>query len=382
MKRCFILLMLVSLFSTCMYAFYPAYVNRGNGDGPYPLAVMAITHDDTNIYVARLDGHLVVINKASGEKTILDVKVGSLSYAPWAITVHEGKVWIGTAETEGKILYYSNGQFHQSGIKLDWEYSRYGVPGIHNIMFDTQGNMYVSCSYGVGFKVDTKNNTESFTIHPKALSLFSGHICLDRSGALWGANYGFSGYDYTLAKYTKAKGTEYYFKEHKDAIRGAVTALAMDEEGCIWYTANNKLVRLINGEMSVSYDCPYICYDMQFDSQQRLWMADQYGPLRMMENGVFTSYPCPFESKRWMCMDIDGDEIYIGTDEFLLLFKDGEYTKIDLGQPDPQGHKPTGINHTESSPSTFGIFDLQGRRLQDKPERGMYIQDGRKVVIK
>ena len=166
MKK-FIVLLLVSLFSTCMYAFYPAYVNRGNGDGPYPLAVMAITHDDTNIYVARLDGHLVVINKASGEKTILDVKVGSLSYAPWAITVHEGKVWIGTAETEGKILYYSNGQFHQSGIKLDWEYSRYGVPGIHNIMFDTQGNMYVSCSYGVGFKVDTKNNAESFTIHPR-----------------------------------------------------------------------------------------------------------------------------------------------------------------------------------------------------------------------
>ena len=93
--------LLVSLFSTCMYAYYPAYVNKGNGDGPYPLAVMGIAHDETNIYVAKLDGHLVVINKASGEKTILDVKVGSFSYTPWAIAVHEGKVWIGTAETEG-----------------------------------------------------------------------------------------------------------------------------------------------------------------------------------------------------------------------------------------------------------------------------------------
>ncbi len=324
--------LLVSLFTTCMYAFYPANVARENGDGPYLHAVMDIAHDDANIYVAKLDGHLVVINKASGEKTILDVKVGSLSYTPWAIAVHDGKVWIGTAES--KILYFSNGKIHQSGIKLDWEYSRYGVPGIHNIVFDTQGNMYVSCSYGVGFKVDTKSNAESFTIHPKALSLFCGHICLDQSGALWGGNYGFSGYDYAMAKYTKENGTEYYFKEHKNVPRGTVTALAMDEEGGIWYAAANKLTRLINDEMSESYDCPYICYDMQFDSQQRLWMADQHGPLRMMENGAFTSYPCPFESKRWMCMDIDIDNIYIGTDTDLLIYKDGEYTKIDLSLSD------------------------------------------------
>ena len=327
-----LLVLLVSLFTTCMYAFYPANVARENGDGPYLHAVMDIAHDDANIYVAKLDGHLVVINKASGEKTILDVKVGSLSYTPWAIAVHDGKVWIGTAES--KILYFSNGKFHQSGIKLDWEYSRYGVPSIHNIVFDTQGNMYVGCSYGVGFMVDTKNNAESFTIHPKALSLFCGHICLDQSGALWGGNYGFSGNDYALAKYTKENGTEYYFKEHNDVPRGTVTALAMDEEGGIWYAAANKLTRLINDEMSESYDCPYICYDMQFDSQQRLWMADQHGPLRMMENGAFTSYPCPFESKRWMCMDIDSDNIYIGTDTDLLIYKDGEYTKIDLSLSD------------------------------------------------
>ena len=101
-----LLVLLVSLFTTCMYAFYPANVARENGDGPYLHAVMDIAHDDANIYVAKLDGHLVVINKASGEKTILDVKVGSLSYTPWAIAVHDGKVWIGTAES--KILYYSN----------------------------------------------------------------------------------------------------------------------------------------------------------------------------------------------------------------------------------------------------------------------------------
>ena len=326
--------LLVSLFSTCMYAFYPANVARENGDGPYLHAVMDIAHDDANIYVAKLDGHLVVINKASGEKTILDVKVGSLSYTPWAIAVHDGKVWIGTAES--KILYYSNGQFHHSGIKIDWEYSNYSVLSIENITFDTQGNMFVSCSYGVGFKVDPNNNVERFTFSSKSVYSFSGHICVDRDSALWVASYGLFVYDYGLVKYTKDKETVYFFKEHPDVPQGAgnVTAMAVDEEGGIWYTAANKLTRLINDEMSVSYDCSYICYDMQFDSQQRLWMADHHGPLRMMENGAFTSYPCPFESKRWMCMDIDIDNIYIGTDTDLLIYKDGEYTKIDLSLSD------------------------------------------------
>ena len=28
------------------------------------------------------------------------------------------------------------------------------------------------------------------------------------------------------------------------------------------------------------------------------------------------------------------------------------------------------------------IYDLNGRRLQKAPEKGMYIQDGKKVVVK
>jgi hypothetical protein len=81
-------------------------------------------------------------------------------------------------------------------------------------------------------------------------------------------------------------------------------------------------------------------------------------------------------------MDIDGDDIYIGTDEALLLFRDGEYTKIGLGQPDPQGHQATGINATEASSVNAPAYDLQGRRLSQKPERGLYIRDGKKRVVR
>ena len=379
MKRKFFVL-LVSLISTCMYAYYPAYVAKENGDGPYPHAVMDIAHDDASIYVALLDGRLVAIDKKTGEKRILDVKASNQSYIPWFICAHDGKLWIGTAE--GKILYYSNGGFHQSGIKLSWEYSYQGIPlGVENITFDPQGNMYVSCTHGVGFKVDPKNNVERFTIRSKNFSLFSGHICVDRDGALWVANYGLFTYDYGLVRYTRDKGTVYYFKEHPDVPHGGgnVTAMAKDDEGSIWYNANSKLVKLANGEMSECYDCPYICYDMQFDAQQRLWMADQHGPLRMMEGGAFTSYPCPIESRRWMCMDIDGDDIYIGTDDALLIFNEGEYTKISL-EPSWQ-QAPTSISSVTLDVHA-PLYDMQGRRLSQRPEHGAYIRDGRKVVIK
>ena len=32
--------------------------------------------------------------------------------------------------------------------------------------------------------------------------------------------------------------------------------------------------------------------------------------------------------------------------------------------------------------SSKNVFDLQGRRLSEKPARGMYIQNGKKYVVK
>ena len=71
MKK-FIVLLLVSLFCTSMRAFYPAFMNIYQ-DGIYPNAIMDVTHDDSNVYVAKLNGQLVVMNKATGEKDILEV---------------------------------------------------------------------------------------------------------------------------------------------------------------------------------------------------------------------------------------------------------------------------------------------------------------------
>ena len=42
----------------------------------------------------------------------------------------------------------------------------------------------------------------------------------------------------------------------------------------------------------------------------------------------------------------------------------------------------TGIHSVEGQPSSSALFDLSGRRLQQKPTKGIYIQNGKKVLSK
>lgn len=46
----------------------------------------------------------------------------------------------------------------------------------------------------------------------------------------------------------------------------------------------------------------------------------------------------------------------------------------------PETSVVVGMNKVQSSPVLPGIYDLQGRRLADKPQKGMFIQDGKKYV--
>ena len=48
-----------------------------------------------------------------------------------------------------------------------------------------------------------------------------------------------------------------------------------------------------------------------------------------------------------------------------------------------QDGMPNGIQSTPmSQPSPFALYDLQGRRLEKKPSKGIYIKDQKKVLVK
>ena len=43
---------------------------------------------------------------------------------------------------------------------------------------------------------------------------------------------------------------------------------------------------------------------------------------------------------------------------------------------------PEGILSTSMPETSSALYDLSGRRLQQKPQKGIYIQDGKKVLVK
>ena len=52
----------------------------------------------------------------------------------------------------------------------------------------------------------------------------------------------------------------------------------------------------------------------------------------------------------------------------------------DIPTPTPTGIQP--IIMTIEADGTSRYFDMQGRMLNGKPDKGLYIEDGRKVIIK
>ena len=70
--------------------------------------------------------------------------------------------------------------------------------------------------------------------------------------------------------------------------------------------------------------------------------------------------------------------------EVRSCMKDGEYVYIDDWRSAPT-EPITSVDekiHFDNSMKDYVLFDLQGRRLSDKPSKGVYIQNGKKLVIK
>ena len=381
MKKYFVLLLLASLFSSSSHAFYLAWANI-NGIG-YPDAITDIAHDDQYVYVASLHG-FVVIDKATGERTVYSIEDGTFDYIPTALAVHDGTLWIGTTVNtkECKLLSFDG----QTMAAYDFDfYNAY----ISNIVFDATGCMYVSCGSGYTFRIEEGQTPEVFSVY-RLKDGWTAHLAVAHDGTLWVANYGWNMSPKSMAKYTVEEGVTFLMETNTELPRYKVTALAIDDEDGVWYACAHTifeaggeriLIRLKDDQISANYDCVHRYYDMQFDAEQRLWLAGEYGPLQMMQDGEFTDYPCPIEDERWMCMDIDGDVIYIGTEKSLLMFKDGEYTKIAETTSWQEGGQTTAVGSINTSGNAT-VYDLQGRQLQGKPARGVYIRDGRKFVIK
>ena len=80
------------------------------------------------------------------------------------------------------------------------------------------------------------------------------------------------------------------------------------------------------------------------------------------------------------------------SDNVNRIFETDDYTAEgkEINADDFPSKEPTGISDAPrlndkgqmTNDKRGGVYDLQGRRLTQKPEKGVYIENGRKRVVK
>ena len=73
-----------------------------------------------------------------------------------------------------------------------------------------------------------------------------------------------------------------------------------------------------------------------------------------------------------------------GVGAFTHLYRcvDGDRLFYQWDTIDAIDDAPRLMNNEEKNNEASAVYDLQGRRLAQKPTKGVYIQDGKKVAVK
>ena len=155
-----------------------------------------------------------------------------------------------------------------------------------------------------------------------------------------------------------------------------------------------NLLREINADPFFAHDSGWM--DRAYESDSKEEYSKCY-----FENGqvVFQSIAWRWPHREYTCFYRDGDDIYRLYSCELSPHVDGgtyAYRKDVItfqGLPAPASgcynihiggdNYTTGISHTGTPVQAKGAFyNLQGQRLWQKPKKGMFIKDGRKIFIK
>ena len=342
----------------------------------YPDAVEKILHDAQNIYVAKYDS-IIAINKQSGRKALIYKRPRwTERYARDGLTtmsLHKGRLWLGT--NDGVIMDYYKGcltRHEYEGNPLP-----YSNPPISGIAFDSQDRMVVGISNYVGW-IDGNTVTGASEIPSGVCEEYIHTIVMDDADTLWVACTGFDP-NGCFSYYTIEKGLSLILEDYDTLPFGSGPArgLVIDSHRNKWFCVANKLASF-DGKNFKSYELPNSGVDVALGNDGAIWVPLWNGPLaRFSESGESTLFSCGIGTERWFCIDIDEDDIYIGTDRGVLKFRDGVYSELDLTTTSIPNSCILAPDDSQSH-----LYDLQGRRLTGKPTKGLYIQNGRKVLVK
>ena len=376
-------------------------------------AVKRLAHDDKNLYILHFDG-LEVRNKATGETLCYTQATGHIPegniYSTGnfhdamlnAIAVHGDTVWVGgngflTAivgqEAESWHIPYDitiSNPSYSSSPKLPMSFNC--------IEFDSKGTMYLGGIDQVGYL--QKTGKASFVGLPSngAQGTEVWQVLPAADGGVWVSYTSDSGNN-SLARYT-AGDEEVEEVSNKLGFRNQIKAMAVDGNGCLWFGVSRRDVNIYryDGVSLETFDTGVSAQRgpccMTFDDSGRLWLLysnsgkigyAQYsvGPLYCFMDGDPREYPFPKGVGMAYCLDVDGDDVYVGTDNGVLKLADGRLSLLDTTWYSERPEE-TAVKDCKTA-STGGdadaVYDLQGRRRSSNNSmKGIYIRNVRKIL--
>ena len=197
-----------------------------------------------------------------------------------------------------------------------------------------------------------------------------------------------------------------------EGIPTGAQAVEIDGDGNVWYATAHALVKY-DGRDFTCYEVPSgmmpqgakgIIQDFKFDDLGRIWILPLHGSIicaEDIEKGEYSYYEYEEVDAGSSTLDgmmylaVDGATVYaVGgrlTEKtpygishqraLLVTVKDGRAVCHEITE-NMAGSSPLGIGSVETSGENTSstLFDLQGRRLTQAPAKGVFIQNGKKVI--
>ena len=373
-------------------------------------AVKRLAHDDKYLYILHWNG-LEVHDKATGKSVCYTQATGHIpegnSPKLNALAIHGDTVWTGG---DGYLTAFVGSEAQSWGFKYNSELyvQKLGMRFI-SIVFDSKGTMYLGGFDQIGYlKTPGKAKFKELPDNSRR-GAEVWQMLVDKDDVVWVSYTSDSG-DNSLITYTA--GGEMEMVSSKLGFENSIKALTLDKDNNLWFGTNHdsKLYRYDRGaleeyEVGGSHASSFrgICC-MSFDHKERLWLLhsncagydnvhnkdlDGYdhwskGPLCCFADGETTEYPFPVGVGLAYCIDVDGEDVYVGTDKGVLKLVDGELVLLDSpwysGSQEEVMIDDCKISAANEKP--HGIYNLQGQKIEGKKAaKGICIENGKIVLM-
>ena len=358
-----ITLLLFMVFSFCGYA------QTANN------WIRQMAMDGDNLWLATNAG-LVKYNKLTGEHTTYTrFNNGLCSDDLLCVTCRNGKVLVGSdgdgaSEFDGRVFR------NYSWYNTPFEFR----PSVWGVLYDSDGNPWLGGLYYI-YKYDG-TAWEKYTQPQTQISSWVCYSALKQStdGTIWFCSNG-PNFDGSLGYITKDKEVKTVTTRCCDAYD-----MDIDKQGNVWFNDiyngilcyDGNSTKLFNSKNSPLPEYGKLrTHGLAVDVDDNVWFGCN-NLLYKYDGAEFTSYQLPTDA-RVTDLLIDGKAIWVATrGNELFRFEDGQFDEVPYNTI--TGMNPSAL--TTSTPSNSHFFDLNGRQLNSKSSKGIYIQNGKKVVIK